>query len=170
MRWTVPMLGVLLAGCASWVNIPAENGDAAAHDPNLKTVLKIELQAVRAVNDSIDPVGAPFVILPKDTTAASYEAVVPQVSPKASWSTNAPPAGALVLEVRQVRVRGTYAQADVIRPATKGQPEGPGEVVTVYLHYDMVFGWHVERLRPWRIGVDDALVQSAREAEVDIKP
>jgi hypothetical protein len=152
------------------VNIPAESGDVASHDPNLKTVLSLELQALRGVNDSLDPSESPFVILPKGTGPAGYEAIVPQVAPKASWSTAAPPAGSLVLEVRQVRVRGTYAQADVIRPANVAQPEGPREVVTVYLHYDLVFGWHVERLRPWRIGVDDALVQSAREAEVDIKP
>jgi hypothetical protein len=166
----VPVVSLVLGGCASWVNIPAESGDMASHDPNLKTVLNLELQAVRGVNDSLDPSDAPFVILPKGTAPAGYEGLVPQVAPRASWSTGAPPTGALVLEVRQVRVRGTYAQADVIRPATAAQPEGPREVVTVYLHYDMVFGWHVERMRPWRVPVDEALVQSTREAEVDIKP
>jgi len=164
------MMLALLSGCA-WINIPAQGGDYGAdHDPNDERVLRIELQALRAVDEPLGPDAAVFVILPKDTLPASYEAVVPQVSAKAAWSAKPPATGALVLEVRQVRVRGTFAQADVIQPANAAEPEGLKQVVTVYLHRDIVVGWHVERLRPWHIGVEEALVQSEREAEINIKP
>jgi hypothetical protein len=167
--YALVLLPVLLAGCATWVNIPAEPGDLASHDPNLETVLKIDLQAVRAVLNTIDPEAPVHIILPPGTVPLGYEAVVPKVNEKAAWSVNPPPPGALVLEVRQVRVRGSFAQADVIAPADPTQRNGPKIVNTVYLHYDVIAGWDVTQVRAWPISVDAALVKSVREAEIDIK-
>jgi hypothetical protein len=168
-----------LGGCATYVNIPPQVGDVAQHDPNLETVLKVELQALRALEEDRPPAKTYRVVLPPGTSTQSYDAIVPQVSTLAIWTgavaATQPASGGGgtedggTVEIRQVRIRGGFAQADIVRPADAAQPNGPQQLATVSLKWDMIVGWHVNRVRIWRIGVDDALVHSIREAEIDIQ-
>ena len=166
----VATVALFTGGCATWVNIPAETGDVAGHDPNISTVLKIELQSLRTLTEEIDPDAKVVVLLPPGSTPVSYEQVVPKVGPKASWSTTPPAPAALVLDMRQVRVRGSYAQVDAVQPASPTQPEGPKQLTTVYLHYDIVAGWHVTSVHHWQIPLEQALLKSQREADLNSPP
>lgn len=171
---SIALLGLTLlltaTGC-TYVNIPAVSGDVASHDPNHSDVLKVNLQALRALEADRPPAAEYRIVLPAGTSAAAYQAVVSQVSDKAIGGADgtAAPAGAAVVEARQVRIRWPYAQVDLIRPAEADKPEGLKELVTVYLKHDIIAGWHVTRLRPWRIPLEAALVESIKEAHVDIK-
>ena len=83
--WLVLFALVLLGGCATYVNIPPQSGDVAGHDPNGDTVLKVELQALRRLEEDRAPTKVYRVVLPLGTSGASYDAVVPQISPLATW-------------------------------------------------------------------------------------
>lgn len=172
MRCLVVLLAtvLLVSGCATYVNIPRQVGDVAAHNPDARNVLLAEVVAVRAVADDW-PLTGPFAVLPvagtdPDTHAGFAAHVGDQAV--AEWGEGLP-----LLEVRQVYIRGGRARIDVVRTAgddVAGEvDEVTGEliestasrVVTAYLKCEPFSGWQTQHLRLWRIPVEVALLRSA---------
>ena len=110
------------------------------------------------------------VVLPQGTLGNAYDAVVPQISPQAQWSNEPVKPDELVMECKQVAIRAWHAQVDVIRPFDAAKPDGPRQLVSVWLSHDAIAGWYVTRVRPWKIPLEEALVQSVRQADVNVKP
>jgi hypothetical protein len=144
-------------GCTPYVNIPPNEGDFASHDPNRETVQDVIVAASRAALAE-SPVDQPFhVILPPGTLPLTYDQTLPKISPHAVWASEGAPEGAPFMEIRQVRIRGSNAEVDIIRPFSVADPEGFQHVVTVTLKWDAVAKWQAERLRAWRTSVDRAM-------------
>lgn len=147
-----------MGGCATYVNIPAQGGDVARHDPNLDTVQQVIGAAMAAVLAD-QPIDGPFqIILPRGTNTPIGENMARSLDPRASWNRGTQTPNMPALNARQVRVRGWYAQVDVIRTLSDNNPQ----LITVDLKWNPVDGWLSQRLRLWRIPVEEALIQSAR--------
>jgi hypothetical protein len=152
-----------LSACATWVNIPPREGDAAIHDPNEETVLGVEIAAVRAaIADKPGDQGVQ-VILPPGTLPLTYDTILPRISPRAVWSSRGEQEGIPVVEVRELRIRGSEAQVDVIRPWDFNAADAGRQVATVYLSWDPVSQWQADRVVGWHISVEDALRRSEHE-------
>jgi hypothetical protein len=109
-------LALLCGACTPYVNIPPNAGDVASHDPNRQTVQEVIVAAARAALAE-SPIDQPFhVILPAGTLPLIYDQMLPRISPHAVWSSRGAPEGEPFLEIRQVRIRGSNAEVDLIRP------------------------------------------------------
>lgn len=140
------VLTFTLVGCSKpYVNIPAQAGDVASHDPNAQSVREAGATALKAVLlDS--PIDGPVAIhLPEGTSSLTYAAVARQVGPQATPAKEAPE-GAADLKVRQVRLRNWKGEVDVERPGVGGRPQ----LVTVWVEYAPFSGWTFKQIRSWR--------------------
>ncbi|MFA9477813.1 hypothetical protein ACERK3_05835 [Phycisphaerales bacterium AB-hyl4] len=149
--WLCVLLGLtttlVLTGCAqTYVNIPAQAGDVASHDPNSSNVRDIQVQAIRVVLRD-RPLESPIgIILPEGTEPLFTAAVASDLGEGVYALTDLEGSPASVIEVDQIRIRGTSAEVDVIRPrGTEGR-----QTVTVYLTRTPFVGWSVERTRAWQ--------------------
>lgn len=185
-----PIVG-LTSGCAPYVNVPAQQGDVAANDPNTKPVPEVARVALEAVVADSN-LSVPFyVVLPDNTAESVYADILPKVSKLAQRSPRAvlmpekgkasdtqpapaPEPAATVdgpeLDVKQVRVRGWRAEVDIVRPADASAPTGRLQLVTVDLQWDAVAGWNTRQIRVWRTSVEKALRLSPyRSADENIR-
>ncbi|MEX1015204.1 MAG: hypothetical protein WDZ31_00555 [Phycisphaeraceae bacterium] len=136
----------LLAGCApQYVNIPEQAGDVASSNVNATNVRNLEAQALRAVLEDRPVEGPVGITLPQGTDPLTYAAVASAVGDDVlTPMDDVEPASMLTVE--QVRIRGTRAEVDVVRPrGTEGR-----QYVTVYLDRNAFSGWTVDRIRPWQ--------------------
>lgn len=158
------VMGVtLLGGCAAYVNIPAQLGDLAGHNPNDATVRMVLGEALRGVLLEHPFDGTFAILLPERTTSKTYDAVASKVSKLAVWPGSRDRTDLPLLEVKQILVRGQSARVDVIRQLDGTQPEPREQLVTVDLHWHPLKGWLVQRLQGWRLSVQDALAVHADE-------
>ena len=151
-------------GCVSYVNIPRQVGDFAIHDPNLRSVRQVEAKAIQTVLAEQPVETQVQIILPKGTKPACYDALVKQLGANTTWFDMGPQPGALVIQVRQVRIRGWRAEVDLIRPSHFQMPPGPHQLTTVSLKWDPGAGWQSQHVQLWSIGVREALFDSRRQA------
>jgi hypothetical protein len=173
-------------GCATYyVNIPPQAGDIANHDPNHKTVLEVETVAIKAVVDKWR-LKQPFTVKAlADTEPRFYFEMMPRISRKYAMADQIE--GTLMIEVRQLYIRGSSARVDLVRsisgpvPGRPPQPmtaDVPGgaeagadpeqdftrpTVVTVELHQAAFGGWTAKRIKPWNAPVEQALLSSAEQ-------
>jgi len=155
------------AGCSSYVNIPAQDKDIARHNPNLDSVIDVELAALRA--SLVDqPIEGPFrVELPEGTAESTYTAILSKLDQDAVYDMeNLPDYKLPTLDLRRVNIRGTYAWVDIIRPWDPAAPSGPRHLFTVYLQWEITTGWRADDTRIWRVPVDEALTQSMDNGNV----
>lgn len=161
-------LAIMTGGCTPWVNIPAQAGDAASHNPNTETVQEVTIVAVRAaIADSPVAESSFQLVLPEKTLPAIYELMTPKISANATWSADAPAAGSPVVEVRRISIRGDNAEVDVLRPIFGGT--GASQVVTVDLSWDAITSWRADRVKVWRVRSDDALRSSPFNAPPELQ-
>ena len=156
----------LLCGCTNYVNIPAQPGDVAGHNPNrhvVRVVLSESLQAVLKKH----PFEGPFaILLPETTSTKTYDFVASKTSKQAVWPGNKTRSDLPILEVKQLRIRGQDASVDIVRATTAHLESGsPNQVVTVDLKWHPLQGWLTQRIRGWRLAVDDVLRTSRDEFE-----
>src|SRR5262245_3152548 len=119
IRTTIAALAVaslLSSGCATYVNIPPREGDIAAHNPNKSTVQNVEVAAARAAITERRGSGPIQIILPRGTDPLTYDQVLPKIGPDAVHYKDGPREGVPVVEIREIRIRGMDAYADVVRP------------------------------------------------------
>jgi hypothetical protein len=168
-RWMVVCLLAAMAGglggCATYVNVPAQSGDVAQNDPNYETVTQVEATAVLAALQEQPVPGVLTLDLPAGSRPQTYQTVLKGL-PENVTAEKAE--GRKIVSVRQVRVRGWYAQADVVHPGVR--PDDPPHLVTVSLRWEWFKGWQPQGVKQWRIPVDDALKQSQLESEQQINP
>lgn len=147
--------GLILTGCTTWVNIPAQRGDMASHDPNNSTVRKVVAAALKHV--IVEGVAAsPYAIeLPRHTRASTYQKVLAALPVGGMPLPEVTDAHVPVFRVKQIQVRALSAQVDLIPPPV----EGSAQLMTVYLKGDM-HGWYATRSHLWRMPVIDALRMS----------
>ncbi|MCE9590606.1 MAG: hypothetical protein K8S99_08800 [Planctomycetes bacterium] len=156
-------LALPIGGCAPWVNIPAQTGDAASHDPNLETVQEVAVVAIKAAIADSPVASDKFqVIMPKGTLPATYELITPKISPNAMWSTDAATSGLPTVEVRRLSIRGSDAEVDVLRPMEPGSPVP--QVLTVTLSWDAVSSWQADRVKVWRVRAGEAMRTTPSDA------
>ncbi len=137
---------MLATGCAPYVNIPPQAGDVAMHDANLGTVQEVSVAALKAFLED-RPTNGPFtLVLPRGTTAASYQRVTQQLGEDATTEVNVERP---IVEVRQLRIRADRAEVDIVSPANYYEPRGTGQLVTIYMNWKPFTGWHVYRTHRW---------------------
>lgn len=145
-RCLIVCLAVLFAGCTPYVNIPAQKGDLAFHSPNKQSVREIMVAAGRAAIADRPIEGTFYVTLPEGTSILTHEAVVSRISENAAYSKDGAPAEGAVLAIRQIRIRAAVGEVDILRPVAADR----SEFITVYMTYDPVAKWAVDRIRVWR--------------------
>ena len=147
-------------GCATYVNIPAQAGDLAAHDPNKENVHLVQGHALQAVLDD-RPIQVPFsLVLPPGSRPETHQAVAERLEPQPISSDEETDDALPQVRVSQVRIRGWIAQVDIVRPAADTT-----QLVTVYLKWEPFAGWHVERMRAWQLPVGEAIQHSRQESQ-----
>lgn len=139
---------MFLTGCmtAAYVNIPSQTGDFARHNPNtanVREVLVAGLSAAFAERSIRQPIS---VQLPEGTTNETYQYLMDTFAANYELGPRKRGVGAGDVAVEAIRIRGVKAEVDVIRPGVSNQPQ----LMTVYLDYDVVAGWHRDRIRVWR--------------------
>jgi hypothetical protein len=145
LRLLAPAAVLLSAGCAMHVNIPAQAHQTARHDPNIASVIETMGRSVEAVSQRW-PGDDPWQLeLPAGASAETYAIV-------AAWAPDRITAvelgeGAGVLTVTSVRILGTEAEVDLLRPTV----DGPRQLVTVYFQQRAFGPWRVHRVRAWRL-------------------
>lgn len=157
---TMSIIGLLaalaLGGCATYVNIPAQRGDLASHNPDDWTVREVTAAALTYLltdpESSGTKVGGQYaIVLPKNSKNSTYKWVTRNIP--AGGDRISDEAGRIpVYRIAQVQVRGLSGQVDIVQP-------GPGDeeqLVSVYMKRD-IDGWYGERDRLWRIPVGLAL-------------
>lgn len=135
-------------GCAgpTYINIPAQEGDLAGHDPNGDVVRAVIADAVRGLMLDV-PMEAPIaVVLPADATALSHADVARRIGEGAVSPFEEGITPATTVEVREVRVRGSKGEVDVVHPGRGGM----SHLTTVYLEWQPFGGWRSERIRTWQ--------------------
>ena len=153
-------LSCLLVGCGLYVNIPAQVGDYAYHDPNDPTVYGA---ARVALAESLQqrPVATPVqVVLAPGSTAETYTLVVDGLnSGQLAWSRSVIVEGLDLVVVRQIRIRGMDAEVDLVHHHVQGGGLDPAPAVleTVYLQSRPFGSWRATRSRVWNIDADQAL-------------
>ncbi len=152
LRILAVMASVLaLSGCATWVNIPAQRGDMAVHNPNEGNVRDVMIAAItRAVTDD-QTSGAYAVQLPSGTYDYAYRRVIASL-PSGAVRLTPEAAGLPIYRVKQVQIRGFSGQVDLIPPPRGGS----AQLLTVYLKRDLS-GWYAKRTHLWRMPVVNAL-------------
>jgi len=158
MRVTAQVFGLalaalLLGGCATYVNIPAQPGMWASSNPNESTVQNIVIAALTEVLEDRQSEERYRVRLPEGSSDATYNYVIARL-PKGARPAPFVAEGDLY-SIAGVYVRAREGQVDIARPAAA---EGR-ELVSVYLRY-YLDGWHPYRVRPWRIPLGRAIEQA----------
>ncbi len=143
--------GLMLTGCTTWVNIPAQRGDMAVHNPNDRTAREVMAMALaRVVVDNDQP--APYAIdLPDGAHGSTYQQIIAKL-PEGAAPRDDAAAAVPVYRVKQVQVRGWQGQVDLIPPSTGGS----AQLMSVYLKRDW-HGWFATRTHLWRMPVINAL-------------
>ena len=154
----------LVAACVPYVNVPAQRGDMALHQPTYDTVTHIAAAAISAVVADRPQTGRYIVQLPQGVNTGQYDVVIASLGENAVALPKADDMSLPLLDARRVRVRGWHAQVDVVRPMEAANPHGQKQLVTVDLKRDIIEGWHVTHIRPWHLDVEEAL-RVAAEAE-----
>lgn len=140
------ILALLAAGCQPYINIPAQRGDTASHNPNGKTAREVMAVAIRAAIDDAGITEPVQISLPDRAEPITYAAIARAVGDPVVLPDSESGATGAVVGVRAVRVRGVEGEVDVVRPAGGGHEE----LVTVHLKWDPVVGWGAERVQTWR--------------------
>ena len=155
---------VLLGGCQTYVNIPAQTGDVASSNINGSNVRNMVGEALRGLRGEMLASGRYEVILPAGATPETYTAVLAIAGEPYTWA-DARDSTRVVdkLEVRAIRVRGWEGSVDIIRSTDPHTTDAPKQLVTVYLKDYIVGGWASRNIRVWRMNVADALLISSGE-------
>lgn len=142
------LAGLLLVGCGgpTYVNIPAQEGDIAGHDPNGNVVREVTAEAVRGLLQESPKATPVAVFMPAGATALTHADVARRVGEGvvSPYETGINPA--TQLEVKELRIRGHEAQVDILAPG-RGNIN---QVTTVYLTWAPFGGWKAERTRTWQ--------------------
>lgn len=158
-----------LAACQTYVNIPAQTGDVASADANGSNVRNLIGESLRGLRPEALAPGKYQVLLPAGSTRDTYQDVMKIAGDHFTWA-DSPGSGNVVdqLEIRAIRIRALNASVDIIRSTQPGNADAPRQLVTVYLKRYLVGGWGTQRVRVWRMSVQDALVISAGEPLEDL--
>ena len=165
------MLAALtLTACAripsAYVNIPAQKGDTALHDPNRRGVRLVMLRSLEYVLTERPP-NQPFqVMLPIGTSDEAYAGILAQLGDNAMWASDGQTRGLPIVAIAQIRIRGSSAEVDVVRPSFPQAGQSSEQTVTVSLNYNPIDSWYAVRLREWR-GSVRSTASPAEEATIN---
>ncbi len=150
---------ILASGCSTYINIPPQDGDLAQHSPNGATVRLVVSEALHAVVQQYPFDGSYAVLLPEDTTAQTYSEVVSRINDGAVWPGNKDRSDLPIIEVKNIRVRGQDARVDIVWPgeADEEHADPQPQAVTVSMHWHPFKGWVSQRVRVWRLPIEEAL-------------
>lgn len=137
-----------LTGCNPYlyINVPAQYGDLARNDPNADIVRTVEVESLKYML-AARPLDAPTAIkLPTGTTDLSYADVARRAGGEGIVvPLSAGEDAASHVEVTQVRIRGVFAEIDMMYPTVAGSPQ----LLTVYLEYKPMNDWVTNRVQDW---------------------
>ena len=139
------LAGLSLTGCAAWSTYPAIPGAMQVGHPEVEPLPTIMAEAIRYCNGRFLKAEEPAFNLPEGVTVHTYEAVRRRLDAGRPMTE----AGELAVHVRQVRVRGTSAQVDVVYP----RGDGMHQFMTLHMKQRWVNRFEVEQTRLWRIHV-----------------
>lgn len=149
-RKTVLFLLLLVAslhfgGCAAWTTYPPIPGALRVGHPELEPLPTIMAEAIRYSNERYLELEEPVFNLPEGVSERAYDSVTRRLRAGRPMHDPNEPA----MHVREIRVRGTDAQADVIFP----REDGLYQLVTLYMKQRPVNRYEVQDTRLWRIYV-----------------
>ncbi len=113
------------------------------------------------------PLSQPFqVMLPAGTSDEVYAEILPQLGDNAMWASDGQTRGVPIVAIAQIRIRGTSAEVDVVRPSFPQAGQPSEQTVTVSLNYNPIDSWYAVRLREWR-GTVRSTASPAEEAAIN---
>lgn len=152
LSMTLILACLTLTSCQTYVNIPKQSADTANHNPNGKTVREVMVYAIHTamLDGGID--GPVQIMLPEGTSKLTYTYVANAIGDQAVLPDDqAVPVEGIVF-AKGVRIRGNDGEVDIIRPAG----DGVDQLITVYMTWKPVGGWHSNSVRVWRgVPIDD---------------
>ncbi len=152
-RYLLIALPLLCAtACTTYVNIPAQPGDLAAHDPNDPTVREVVSEALYAVTTHRSIDGPVAFIMPDGTASRHFvrgARHAPDLSVGVSEAINVDEITGPSLEVKQVKIRGWSASVDILYRVDPRQLHTDDQLATVELEWQTLQGWTARRTRFW---------------------
>lgn len=146
------VLGLALAGCSPYVNIPGEPGSVATASTNDLGVREAIAESLKLVIRQDPPAADWAIVLPEGTSDRNYAYVIEEVG---GGKRLADAAGdAPVYDVVSIRIRGLDGYVDLVPPVELTR--GVARVQTVYLKHKLD-QWHAQWSRLWHIPVADAM-------------
>ncbi|MFG0328625.1 MAG: hypothetical protein ACF8PN_01895 [Phycisphaerales bacterium] len=133
---------VLSTGCASYVNIPAQDGDTAVHAVNFAPVPSLMADAVGYAVNAFPVEGSFAIELPAGSNAATYAKSLAQAPDGVRISDDS--AGLPLYEVTRVQIRGSDAIVQVMLP------QAPDRRRLLEVGFDgRVSGWKIVNAARW---------------------
>lgn len=140
------------AGCATYANYPAVDGDVAVNDPNVAPLPSMMTVAMGWLMDRYPAEGAYVVNWPRGMDRARAKSMVELVGPDARV-VSPETEGLPVYHVSRVWLRGDRGEVDVMRPVAQG--EGGYQTVTVHLRSELG-RWEIANSKVWPMGMASA--------------
>ena len=148
----------LLSGCSAWVTYPPIEGAAQIGHHRLEPVPSVMADAIRYIHETHEPTGETIVFnLPEGAPPRLFEDIQRRLRNAEILREEGQPA----IHVKEIRVRATNAQADVLYP----RGDGHYHFVTLYMKQRLLQHYRVENTRLWRIAAGDPPPPHYRPAE-----
>jgi hypothetical protein len=152
-----------LTACSPYINIPAQSGDVASHNPNNPTARKVYVAAITYLAHLNDQYAAYSFALPAGADHYTYRWVIQQLPAGADPAYTTGGTFTPLYAVATLYVRGSDAQTDIIITDTDRQRR----LVSIYCTLG-VDGWYAVRQRAWQVPVDDALRSAYPDKNIPI--
>lgn len=150
----------VFGGCVGYDTWPPVQGSIARENPNIPTMEGVMMAGLRWMIENYPPVGHEgqvAVNVPQGVKPLVYQRIArdagPRAEPYSEFTKELP-----IYHVKAIRVRGSKAELDVLRPVWEmgRAPDGSqvSQGFTLYLEGGLE-PWRVMRFREWMIGVMD---------------
>lgn len=153
-RCLLLLSAVTLSACYPYVNIPAQPGDQAGHSSNDPLVRTVSVTAVKAALKDRPVSGQYRLVLPKGANWDTYQRVLARLEGTATIEDDPT---LPIIETREIRVRGTKGEVDVVTPVSLEDVHGMGQLTTVHINWDPTVGWIARRTHTWQNPVDQVV-------------
>lgn len=134
--------GLLVGGCALYMNYPPLEGDTSINNPNYRPMPEVVQIGLNEVTRRYPVEGGYVVNLPKGTTLKTAQWVQAGLGEGARL-VGSGGEGMPVFHVTRVWIRGGEARVEVLAPEVQGEARG----VVVEMTSSGISGWRTERVR-----------------------
>lgn len=174
-------LGLMVAGCVSYTNVPVPESAPAFKSANHTQSIKVVIAALNTIVTRYPPVGDGVtyaVNLPSGTTPESAQEIIESLPDGAIVPFEGMSGEVPVYHIGRIWIRASDAKVDVVFPRANIDGSVRDHNVTVWLSGGLQ-SWRVRRVQPWAPGtiatpeiyvpIDPEAYEAELEAQTEIE-